>query len=66
MFPYNLDKKVHLETIENNTYLIKIHKSTRRELLDYLNTLGINSFRLMPDLQSICYAIKLIEFDEQK
>ena len=66
MFPYNLDKKTHLETIENNTYLIKIHKSTRRELLDYLDTLGINSFRLMPDLQSICYAIKRNAIDERK
>ena len=66
MFPYNLDKKMHLETIEKNTYLIKIHKSTRRELLDYLDTLGINSFRLMPDLQSICYAIKRNVIDERK
>lgn len=66
MFPYNLDKKMHLETIEKNTYLIKIHKSTRRELLDYLDTLGINSYRLMPDLQSICYAIKRNVIDERK
>lgn len=64
MFPYNLDKETHLEIIENNTCLIKIHKNTRRDLLKYLNTLGINSFRLMPDLQSICYAIKRNVIDE--
>lgn len=66
MFPYDLDKITHLETIENNTLLIKIHKNTRRELLAYLDTLGINSFRLMPDLQSICYAIKRNVIDERK
>lgn len=66
MFPYDLDKKTHLEIIENNTCLIKIHKNTRRELLDYLDTLGINSFRLMPDLQSICFAIKRNVIDERK
>ena len=66
MFPYNLDKKTHLETIEKNTCLIKNHKNTRRDLLDYLDTLGINPFRLMPDLQSICYAIKRNVIDERK
>ena len=66
MFPYDLDKKTHLEIIENNTSLIKIHKNIRRELLDYLDTLGINSFRLMPDLQSICFAIKRNVIDERK
>lgn len=66
MFPYNLNKKTHLQTIENNTELIKIHKQTRQELLSYLDTLGINSYRLMPDLQSICYAIKRNIIDERK
>ena len=55
-----------METIEKNTCLIKIHKNTRRDLLDYLDTLGINPFRLMPDLQSICYAIKRNVIDERK
>lgn len=66
MFPYNLDKKTHLKIIEDNTELLRIHKQTRQELLSYLNTLGINSFRLMPDLQSICYAIKRNVIDERK
>ncbi|WP_312943050.1 OST-HTH/LOTUS domain-containing protein [Oscillibacter sp.] len=27
-------------------------------MLKYLDTIGINAFRLMPDLQNVCYAIK--------
>lgn len=28
------------------------------ELLEYLDTIGINSFRLMPDIQSVCSTVK--------
>ncbi len=58
MLPYNIDEKEHLSIIENNTNLIRIHKNIRKELLDYLETIGIDSYRLMPDLQSVCEAIK--------
>lgn len=58
MFPYVLDKEVHTKIIQDNTRLIKISKTIRDELLDYLDTIGLNSYRLMPDLQSVCYAIK--------
>lgn len=65
MFPYDLNKESHLEIIEQNTNLIKIHKSTRNELQKYLSTIGIDSFRLMPDLQSVCGAIKRNVIDER-
>ncbi len=58
MFPYSLNKNTHLEIIEKNTNLIKIDKSIRNELLEYLDTIGQNTFRLMPDIQSVCLAIK--------
>lgn len=58
MFPYTLTKSEHIEIVQNNTRIIKIHKDIRDELLEYLNTIGINAFRLMPDLQNVCYAIK--------
>lgn len=58
MFPYTLNQKEHLEIIKRNTSVIKIHKDIREDVLDYLNTIGINTFRLMPDLQSVCQAVK--------
>lgn len=58
MFPYNIDREKHLSVLESNTDLIKIHKKLRKELLAYLDSLGFNTFRLMPDLASICGAIK--------
>ncbi len=66
MFPYSLNKEQHKEILTNNTDLIKIHKDARDELLDYLETMGLNSFRLMPDLQSVCYAIKRKFIEERK
>ncbi len=57
MFPYCLDEKEHSDIVRKNTHLIKIHKNARMELLKYLETLGFDSFRLMPDLASICNAI---------
>ena len=58
MLPYTLDKKLHMQIIKQNTTVIKIDKSLRIKLLQYLDTLGYNTFRLMPDLSSICDAIK--------
>lgn len=57
MFPYNLDKDKHNEILYKSTNVIKIHKQARSDLLTFLDTLGLNSFRLMPDLPSICNAI---------
>lgn len=58
MFPYDLDRESHLDIMERNTSVIRIHKGLREDLLEYLDTLGYNSFRLMPDLASICSAVK--------
>ena len=58
MFPYTLDEKKHLQVIESNTSLIKIKKDLRDELLAYLDTIGINAFRIMPDLPSVCAAVE--------
>lgn len=57
MFPYTLDREKHKEIIMRNTSCIKIHKKHRKELLKYLDTLGYNTYKLMPDLGSICDAI---------
>ena len=57
MLPYTLDKESHMQIIKNNTSVIKIDKGLRIRLLQYLDTLGYNTFRLMPDLSSICDAI---------
>ena len=66
MFPYNLDKKKHKDILVNNTHLLKIHKSTRTVLLNFLENIGIDSFRLMPDLQNVCYAIKRKIIEEKR
>ncbi|MCD8375951.1 MAG: FRG domain-containing protein [Oscillospiraceae bacterium] len=66
MFPYTLDKYEHHEILDRNTSVIKIHKDLRNELIQYLDTLGYNTFRLMPDLTSICGAVKRRIIDERK
>lgn len=66
MFPYTLNKDEHLKILNNNSSYIKISKDLRDELLRYLDTLGYNTFRLMPDLGSICNAVKRRNIDERK
>lgn len=58
MFPYTLDPNKHLDIIARNSSVVMVHKDLREELLLYLDTLGYNAFRLMPDLSSICDAIR--------
>lgn len=65
MFPYTLDKKRHREILEENSSVIMIHKDLRSRLLNYLDTVGFNAFRLMPDLANICQAIKKTVVDER-
>ena len=50
LFPYTLDEKNHIYLLNSNTGVIKINKELREELQIYLDTIGINSYRLMPDL----------------
>lgn len=66
MFPYTLDKDEHMKILNDNSYYIMIHKDLRNELIQYLDTLGYNTFRLMPDLSSICEAVKRRNVDERK
>lgn len=65
MFPYTLDVDEHMEIIKRNTSVIMIHKELRSDLLKYLDTLGFSTFRLMPDLTSVCYAVKHKVIDER-
>lgn len=65
MFPYTLDKDRHKEILDQNSSVIMIHKDLRSKLLDYLDTVGFNAFRLMPDLANICQAIKKTVVDER-
>lgn len=58
LFPYTLNKEKHIDLLDNNTGIIKISKDIRDELQTYLDTIGINSYRLMPDLSSVCEAVE--------
>ena len=58
LFPYTLNEKDHLHLLDSNTGLIKINSELREELQTYLDTIGINSYRLMPDLSSVCEAVE--------
>lgn len=66
MLCYFLDKESHERIIQDNTHLIKIHKSLRDGLQTYLNTIGITAYRLMPDLASVCSAVEQQVRDERK
>lgn len=68
MFPYTLDAKEHVAILEKQTKVLLIHKDLRDELIDYLDTIGLNAFRLMPDLQSVCQTVKrrVIELRQQR
>lgn len=63
MFPYTLEEKEHLQILKINSKCIKIHKDLREELIQYLDVLGYNAFRLMPDMSSICEAVKRRNMD---
>ena len=58
MLPYTLNKDRHLEILNKNSMIVKIHKDLRRELIQYLDAIGFNTFRLMPDLNSVCGGIR--------
>lgn len=54
----NYDKNSFLETLLNNSYVIKINSSLRDMIIKWLDKMGFNSYRLMPDLTSLCFSIK--------
>lgn len=65
LFPYVLDEDAHINLLNENTNIIKISKELREELQSYLDTIGINSYRLMPDLSSVCQAVERKIKDER-
>ncbi len=65
MLPYTLNRNRHMEILEKNISVIKIDKKLRRPLLEYLDTLGYNAFRLMPDLVNVCDTVKQKILDAQ-
>lgn len=65
MFPYTLDKNAHIDILSRNSSVLMIHKNFRNEIIQYLDKLGYNAFRLMPDLASICEAVKRRVTDER-
>ena len=65
MFPYTLRKDEHNHIVQNNSCYMMIHKDLKDDLLRYLDVLGYNTFRLMPDLSSICKAIEHRNIDER-
>lgn len=66
MLPYTIDTYEHTDIINNNTKIIKIDKKLRSPLLNYLDVLGYNAFRLMPDLTNVCKAITRNIIDERQ
>ena len=66
MFPYTLNKSEHEDILNRNTNIVRIHRELRDSLLTYLDTLGINAFRIMPDLSSVCEAVERRVKDNRK
>ncbi|MGI6348302.1 MAG: FRG domain-containing protein [Eubacteriales bacterium] len=63
MFPYVLEKEEHINILNEYSKFIMVHKNLRNDLIQYLDVLGYNTFRLMPDLSSICEAVKRRNID---
>lgn len=57
MFPMTLNRDEHISLINKNLTVLKIHRRLRDDLLVYLNSIGFNTYRLMPDLMSVCEAV---------
>ncbi len=60
MFPYTLKEERHKEIYRKSTDVIKIPKILRGDVLRYLNSIGANAFKLMPDLGNVCMAIQTL------
>ena len=58
MLPYCLEDARHKAILENNCSEILIHKNHRKVLLEYIEAMGFDSIRLMPDLANVCRGIK--------
>lgn len=58
MYSWSLDKQIHETAIRSSTRLICINRFFREELINRLDVLGYNIYKLMPDLINVCTAIK--------
>lgn len=65
MIPYELERERHKEIINSNTTTLLIDKRLRLELMNQLDTMGFNTFRLMPDISSVCKAVTQKVKDER-
>lgn len=66
MYSLFLDKASHEAAIKKSTRLICINRFFREELIERLDILGYNIYRLMPDLMNVCTAIKTNATDKKK
>lgn len=57
MMPHTIEKVTYESMIYKNTKEIRIHRNLRNNLIEILDKLGYNAFRLMPDLSSVCKEI---------
>lgn len=57
LFSNTTNEKEYLKILQKNTKLLCIHKNLRKDLLDELKIMGITEEKIMPDLQSLCFAI---------
>lgn len=55
--PNKISKEAIMNKFENKADVIMIDKSIRIKALNYLKSIGFNEFRLMPDIDSLCYEI---------
>lgn len=55
--PNRISKEAIMNKFENKAAVITIDKDIRNLLLEYIDTLGFNELRLMPDIDSLCYEI---------
>lgn len=62
----NFDKKEHLKQINNNSIRILIHKDLRFEIIQAIEKMGHNMYKLMPDIQNSCRIIMKKSNEELK
>lgn len=57
LIPKRLDENNIYSLYEENMDVYEIDENIRQEVLEYLDHAGYNEFKLMPDLNSLCYDI---------
>lgn len=57
LIPKSLEENSIYSFYEENMDVYEINSDIREQVLEYLNSAGYNEFKLMPDLNSLCYEI---------